>query len=133
GAIGDEDTASLRAFVTDEAPSGSIGRDTTVSPGEALVIVPSVGDDGRVVRYEWDLDGDGAFETAGTVSDPIVLAGADAGERIVALRATDEDGRATTFARRVRVCQLPPPPAAVWPPNGATGIPVRLTLEWSEA
>ena len=133
GALGDQDTASLRAFVSDEVPSGSIGPDTTLSPGEALVIVPSVSDDGRLVRYEWDLDGDGEFEIAGAVTDSVVFAGADAGERVVALRATDEDGRATMFARRIRICTLPPPAAPVWPPNGATNVPVRLTIEWSAA
>ncbi len=133
GVVGDGDSASLSVRVTDEAPTGSIGRDTTVAPGETLVVTPSISDDGRIVLIEWDLDGDGVFETRDATPGVLSLAYAAEGEVVLALRAVDEDGRSSTFARGVRVCAAADAPIPVWPPDGAVDVPARFAIAWQAA
>lgn len=133
GVGGDEDSAALSVRVTDDAPSGSIGRDTTIAPGETLIVTPSISDDGRIVRVEWDLDGDGVFEADDGGVAGVSLAFATEREVVLALRAFDEDGRSTTFARGVRVCAAAEPALPVWPPDGAVDVPARFTIRWQGA
>ncbi|MFN0150973.1 MAG: SUMF1/EgtB/PvdO family nonheme iron enzyme [bacterium] len=133
GVVGDEDSAFLAVRITDESPSGSIGRDTTVAPGETLVVTPSISDDGRIASIEWDLDGDGAFETREAAAGAISLTYAEEGEVVLSLRAVDEDGRASTFVRGVRVCATAAEPVPVWPPDGTIDLPARFAVAWQAA
>jgi plastocyanin len=48
--------------------------------------------DGSVARYEWDLDGDGSYETDGGATPLIVHTFAAAGAHEVGLRVTDDGG-----------------------------------------
>jgi formylglycine-generating enzyme required for sulfatase activity len=131
GAIGDEESATALVRITDEPPHGGIGPDTLLVPGDTLRVVPAVQDDGRIVRYEWDLDGDGRFERV--AADPSTLAAtfADSGEFVVALRVVDDDGRAALFGRRVGICALPGVVDAADPADGARDVSIRQTLRWS--
>jgi subtilisin-like proprotein convertase family protein len=51
-------------------------------------------DDGRIVAYDWDLDGNGTYETTGT-SPAAARSYPNAGVISVGLRLTDDDGRFT--------------------------------------
>ena len=64
--------------------------------------------DGRVVKAEFDLDGDGSYETNGPINDVVVKRFATAGTHIVGLRVTDRAG-AQGFARRSIEITGPPP------------------------
>ena len=55
-------------------------------------------DDGTIVRYEWDLDGNGSYETDGGASPLVTRSFPNATVMSIGVRATDDDGR-TAVAR----------------------------------
>ena len=113
----DETTRSLRI---NAAPTASF----TTSPNPALTGqivsfngVASSDPDGFIARYEWDLDGNGSFETdsggtpttSGSYSSPGALA--------VRLRVTDGTGATGETTRSLQINPFPPPPiSSVQPP-----------------
>jgi PKD repeat protein len=81
------------------------------------------GRDKPIVKYEWDLDGNGTFET-GTGGAPTVSASyPNAGVVVVALRVTDNRGRTSeaSLPVTVRNAGAPPPPP---PSPGDTSPPL---------
>lgn len=77
---------------------------SSARPGQAVVLNASASTDGgggRILRYEWDLDGDGAFD-ASTGSATLRHVYATAGPRNVVLRVVDDEG-ASERARRLVV------------------------------
>jgi len=76
---------------------------TVVEGGTVELTATGVDPDGGAVTFDWDLDGDGTFETTGaTVS--FSAAGLQApATRTVAVRATDVDGQTATDTASVRV------------------------------
>lgn len=56
--------------------------------------------DGEIVRYEWDLDGDGSFEAEGKLVKKVYER---AGTYRVALRVTDDNGAVAVLIREVTV------------------------------
>ena len=56
-------------------------------------------DDGTIVRYEWDLDGNGSYETDRGASPLVTRSFPNATVMSIGVRATDDDGR-TAVARR---------------------------------
>lgn len=92
-------------------------------------------DDGAgVTRHEWDLDGDGIFETD-TGATPVVTRTYDAeGDRTVRMRATDGYGASSQTERTVAVTRLrqPPPPPELEPTLGkiVDAIPVSGTVTY---
>ena len=64
-------------------------------------------DDGTIVRYEWDLDGNGSYETDGGASPLVTRSFPNATVMSIGVRATDDDGR-TAVARGALVVNAPP-------------------------
>jgi subtilisin-like proprotein convertase family protein len=64
-------------------------------------------DDGTIVRYEWDLDGNGSYETDGGASPLVTRSFPNATVMSIGVRATDDDGR-TAVARAPLVVNAPP-------------------------
>lgn len=60
-------------------------------------------DDGSITRYQWDLDGNGSFETDGGATPTIGTRFATAGPATVRLRVTDNDGVTADTTRTVEV------------------------------
>ncbi len=58
-------------------------------------------DDGSIARYQWDLDGNGVYETEGPT--PAARSYATAGARSVHLRVTDNDGSQATVTKSLAV------------------------------
>jgi PKD repeat protein len=93
--------ATLALTVTNRAPVARITAPATAAVG-ATVTVDGSGStdaDGTIARYEWDLDGDGTYETQGATA-PVTLTGA--GARTVRLRVTDAFGATATAAATIR-------------------------------
>lgn len=67
--------------------------------------------DGTIVRYEWDLDGDGSYETDGGNTPTIQKAFGTSGPRTVGLQVTDDSG-AVGAASQVVVVENRAPVAA---------------------
>jgi PKD repeat protein len=77
---------------------------TTVSVNVAVTFDAraSVDPDGKVVKYEWDFDGDGVFEIS-TEKPTAQYTFTKTGEYKVALRVTDDKGAIATLTRTITV------------------------------
>ncbi len=123
------------SFGTNRRPVGSF----TVSPQAILAGTSATFDasgskdpDGQIVKYEWDLDGNGSYETD-TGSNPVVShAFATNGEYTVGLRLTDNLTGTDATTRTVKVGPQPPSASLTAEPNPTVvGIPVHLDASGS--
>ncbi len=90
-----ESTRTVSVVAANQAPLASF----TVSPAPAVVDqtvtfdgTASSDPGGTIVKYEWDLDGNGSFETDTGATKTASRSYATAGSVNVALRVTDNDG-----------------------------------------
>jgi PKD repeat protein len=105
--------ASVPVVVQNATPTARL----TVSPaapnsGENVTLsgAGSTDPDGTIARYQWDLDGNGSFETDTGTVPTAVTSFSTGGNFPVALQVTDSDGAiSTTTARVVVNGPLPPP------------------------
>ena len=95
------------AIVTDPAVAGSpVGFDASASYDTG----------GSVVRYDWDLDGNGSFETTTGSSPTVSRTYANPGTVVVRVRVVDDQGGQGTAAQTLVVKAAPAPP-----PSGGLG------------
>jgi PKD repeat protein len=59
--------------------------------------------DGTIAKYEWDLDGNGSFETSSTTNNKASRSYSSAAEPKVSLRVTDNKGATTTVVQTIVV------------------------------
>jgi YD repeat-containing protein len=105
----------------------------TVATGEpaSFDAAGSTDPDGTVQRYQWDLDGNGSYETDTGANPQTSRFYADAGNVVVGLLVTDDDGKTAETQRTLTITQAPPfadgptvPPPDSGLPNGPpTGQP----------
>jgi PKD domain/Bacterial Ig-like domain/Galactose oxidase, central domain len=134
---------------TDASPASQAWRVDLTPPTAALSVAPnpilsgetvtldasaSADPGGAIARYEWDLDGDGSFETD-TGADPrVARAYATAGEFVPQVRVIDASGLSNGASARLEVTPASPPgPVGVSINAGArfTHDPdVTLTVAW---
>jgi uncharacterized delta-60 repeat protein len=76
--------------------------------GKAFTLNALAGDsDGAVASYAWDLDGNGSYETS-TGADPHVTTKYDtAGQHLLSVRVTDDEGLSATNADNLKVGEGP--------------------------
>ena len=90
---------------------------------------------GTIAKYEWDLDGDGPFETDTLGTPTASRSYTSPGTFSVKLRVTDDEGATGETTRSLRVNAAPvPPPAVVAPALAAptpAGIPSPLPPSFS--
>ena len=111
--------AQLRIAVTSPSPSNRAPTARfTFSPSAPVVgqLVTldgssSLDPNGRIVRYDWDLDGNGTHERedAGPLTTMVFE---DAGEHVVGLRVTDDEGLVSANVGSVVVTENRPPTAS---------------------
>jgi YD repeat-containing protein len=83
--------------------------------------------DGTIAKYEWDLDGNGSYETDSGTSATTSHSYATAGDRTVGLRVTDNRGGTATAAVTLTVQNQAPTASFTATPNPApTGSSVTL-------
>nr|MDQ6916013.1 PKD domain-containing protein [Actinomycetota bacterium] len=123
-------TRTVNVVAANQNPLAALG----VAPNPSVVGQPvtldasgSSDSDGSVVKYEWDLDGNGTFETPGGSTPTYSHAYPNPGGYDVGVRATDNDG-GTAVARVHLVVELPPAsggggsdPLGVSPDAGSSG------------
>jgi hypothetical protein len=82
-------------------------------------------DDGSIVRYVWDLDGDGAFEVSSGTDPSVTKAYGVEGKVTVTLRVCDNDGKATdeTAVLDVTGATVGVPPAQDGPTSAVCPAP----------
>jgi YD repeat-containing protein len=113
-------TTTVGLTVQNKAPTASFA--ATPNPAQTLTQVTfdasaSSDSDGTVTKYEWDLDGNGSYESS-TGSTPIATRSFEnAGEREIGLRVTDDDGAQTTTTRIVSVQNRAPSASFTATPN----------------
>ncbi len=73
--------------------------------------------DGTITKYEWDLDGNGSYETDTGTTASKVTSYATPGERLVGLRVTDNSGATTTTTQAVTVENRAPSASFTATPN----------------
>jgi PKD repeat protein len=99
-----------------------------VTGQEVTFVALSDDPDGSTTEWAWDLDSDGAFDDGDTKL--VTRSFATAGEKIVRLRVTDNEGATATESLTLVVRQpgTPPPPAASNPVTSAGGTVVGNTV-----
>ena len=110
---------------------GQVGyRDSPFFVGETATVQGLASDpDGAITRYEFDLDGDGTYETDRGSNSSVTLPLTTAGDREVGVRVTDADGDTATSRRSLSVIVWGDPAWTVWPvfeSHATTGVPADL-------
>jgi YD repeat-containing protein len=117
---GETATSSRTLVVENRAPTVSF----TVTPNPVLSGVSttfdasaSVDPDGTIAKYEWDLDGNGTYETNTGTKATVSNTFATPGEKTVGLRVTDNKGATATTTRTVTVQNRAPSASFTATPN----------------
>ncbi|MFC4449324.1 PKD domain-containing protein [Halorussus aquaticus] len=102
-AAGNAPTASFSYSPSDPVPDETVTFDASSST-----------DDGTIDEYEWDLDGDGYYEHYGAT---VTRTFDSAGEYVVTLRVTDDDGNTAETTQTVSVTNDAPTAAFDYSPS----------------
>ncbi len=87
---------------------------------------------GTITKYEWDLNGDGTYETNTGATAKATTSFATAGSHTVGLRVTDSDGATGTTTKQISVGSFPPVVNVTASPNPAlTGTQVTFDASGS--
>jgi YD repeat-containing protein len=104
-------TATLNIVATTPPLAAISATPTHVGVGEPVVFDASgSSDDGSVVHYEWDLDGNSTFETDTDGTATAARSYPQGAAVTVSVRVTDNDDR-TAIASMQLIVDAPPPPA----------------------
>ena len=131
---GNGDTAEV-AFVVGEpyAPDATLSASpSTVTVNQSVTLDASGStDNGTIVRYDWDLDGDGTVEV-NTTEPTLTTAFESAGEREVTVTAVDDTNETGSASVTVEVTPDQPPSASL---TGPTDVAVgeEVTLDASDS
>lgn len=126
-------------FVTVSSPSVFVGQTVTLNASQSSDPAPGA----SALRVEWDLDGDGTFDTPPSPGKTLSRSFPEPGDRMISVRLTDAQGAASVsapLALRVEVPSLSVTRVASvlelsWP-SGAAGWVLEsaradTTLEWA--
>ncbi len=79
-------------------------RPVTPGVGQLVTLDGSLSDDdGTIARYQWDLDGNGSYETDGGTTSTVGTRFATAGPAKVGIKVTDNDGSSAETTKTVQV------------------------------
>jgi YD repeat-containing protein len=128
-------TTTITLTVQNRAPTASF----TVTPNPAFTNATvtynasaSKDPDGTVTKYEWDLDGNGTYETNGGSKNTATSSYATPGNRTVGLRITDNSGATATTTQTVTIQNSPPTASfTVSPSPAAVGATVTFDASGS--
>jgi hypothetical protein len=114
-AAGNVRSSAERSFIVDTTDPVAVlsASPQPASSAETVTLDASASHDpdlGAITRYEWDLDGNGTFETA--AGRRVTRAYTERGIVAVAVRVTDQVGRTSVTATSV-VVRLTPPPGEI--------------------
>jgi YD repeat-containing protein len=124
-------SSTLRTVtVTNRAPGSSFtATPSSVNKGQLVSFdgSGSTDQDGTIAKYEWDLDGNGTFETNTGATATTSRSYSSAGTVETKLRVTDDKGAAAVSSKTVTVTLVPPTASFTAAPNPAnTGASVSF-------
>jgi YD repeat-containing protein len=116
-------TTTVPVVVKNQAPTASFT--ATPNPANTNATVSfnagaSVDPDGTIAKYEWDLDGNGTYETNTGTTKTTSKTYATPGEVTIGLRVTDNKGATGTITKVITIQNQPPVPSFTVSPNPAT-------------
>jgi PKD repeat protein len=82
--------------------------------------------DGAITRYEWDLDGDGAYDDAAGATATWIFE--DQGTYLVGLRVTDELGAQAAATAQIAVLNVPPAIGAISGPASPAAVNTAVAV-----
>lgn len=110
------------AVIVTQPPSPITGQPVTFDGSNSS-------DDGTIARYEWDLDGNGTFETDTAAVPTATTTFATAGPARVGLRVTDGDGATDATTLQFAVADTPPPPDTTAPRISPASKRLKMTRD----
>jgi|GEM_PF-852218 len=123
-------TTAANLAVQNRAPAAAFTASPNPVPSLTQVVFDgsaSTDSDGKVVKYEWDLDGNGSFETDTGTTPTTSSSYPNAGNREIGLRVSDDDGATATTTRTLTVQnQLPTASFSAAPNPVLTGTAVSF-------
>ena len=115
-------TRTVTVFTRDPTASFTASPATVAKGGSITFNAAASSDrDGVITKYEWDLDGNGTFETDTGTTKTATATYPNAGTFTVGLRVTDNDVPARTAVATTSVVITNPPPPPPPPPAGGGG------------
>src|SRR4051794_8951840 len=114
--------------VTNNAPTAALAGPTSIGLGQTATFDGTDSDDvdGDIVRWQWDLDGDGTYESSGARPSFVYRA---PGTYTVRLLVTDDDGGQATATGTIRVTDQAPTPRITLPPSSTRHINTDLQFD----
>jgi PKD repeat protein len=94
-----------------QRPTAVVSGPTTAVEGDTVTLTAtgSTDTDGTITTVQWDLDGNGSFETAvAAVGSEVSVTRPDDATVTVGLRVTDDDGAVATTTHTIRFSNAPP-------------------------
>jgi len=99
---------SSLVIVIKDTPRLSVGRDTTVPVGTTVIFNPTAPqDNGTIALFEWDLDGDGKWDSSSTALKSVFFKYQDAKEISTRFHVRDSEGNDTTVIINVTAIRGP--------------------------
>ena len=120
---GATETTTRSLVVQNQPPIASFtATPNPVNTGTTVSFNASASSDpgGSISKYEWDLDGNGTFETNTGTTKTTSRSYATPGEIVVGLRVTDNKGLQGTTTRTITVQNQPPTASFTFTPSPAT-------------
>jgi PKD repeat protein len=116
-------TTTVPVTVKNQAPTASFT--ATPNPANTNATVSfnagaSVDPDGTIAKYEWDLDGNGTYETSTGTTKTTSKSYTTPGEVTVGLRVTDNKGATSTMTKVITIQNQLPVPSFTVTPNPTT-------------
>ncbi len=129
--LGNQAYASIPIQVAQQAPT--VSNLATPTTGKAPLSVSLNGSgsdqDGSLIRYEWDYDGDGTYDWFSTATGVTYFTYKTAGTYDAVIRVTDNDGLTATATRTITVEETQNPPMATASASISKGsVPLTVTL-----
>jgi PKD repeat protein len=120
--------ATVAITVTDNPPTAALSGPSTVGLGKTATFDGTGSDDvdGDIVSWQWDLDGDGTYESSGARPSFVYRA---PGTYTVKLRVTDDDGGQATATSTIRVTDQAPTPVITLPPSSTRHVNTDLQFD----
>ena len=107
------------AMAVDQLPKANAGADRTINISEAVWLNGTGQDDGYIVKYEWDFDGDGIYDWNSVQSGDASHVYNRAGVFNATLRITSDTNQLATDVARITVKAANRPPLADAGPDRA--------------